>query len=319
MSQKKPSNSSFNQIGPAVLRSQPAVDVLRREGPTPGAGTAPPRTAFQAGGGRGWTSDFGVAAVGSQALKDQAAFGALQNLGVAGQNAMGQYGVSRNNALANQTTAAANAYGQMASSFNNTMGQLGHTAAGLSAAGLAAGAQSAYGSQNSNFDMTGGGGYGGGGYGGGFQVDGPGGTLARGSTGGGGGYGGGFSGGGGGGMSGQVTKGASGGERKGMVNQGYGFLNDIRGDLNSPNSQAAVLSGLMGDQFDANRGAIMDPSITNSLNEQIGAGYNMLGGLYGASDYGFNTQTPTGPYQIPRTQFDPRKRSDGSGQGGRFL
>jgi hypothetical protein len=252
----------------------------------------------------------------AQSAKDQAAFSAYGNLGIAGQNAMGQYGMNRDTQLANQSVAAANAYGQMANSYYNTMGQLGQTAAGLSAAGLNAGAQSAMGNMSSNFNM----GMGGGGGGGGFSAFGPEGSIASGSMGGGGGGGGG---GAGGGSSQSITRGAGQGERGGMVNQGYGFLGDIKKTLNDPKNQAMALAGLMGDQFGANRAAVMDPTIVNSLNSQMATGYNVLGGLYGMSDYGFNTdmQSPRVRYQQAgdnsRYWRDP-KRNSNQYRAGRF-
>lgn len=237
----------------------------------------------------------------AQSAKDQAAFSAYGNLGVAGQNAIGQYGMNRDAQLTNQTIAAANAFGQMGNNYYNTMGQLGQTAAGLSAAGLNAGAQSASGNMSSNFGMGMGGGFNSGGGGvPGFTASGPEGTIASGRMGGGGGgfgFGGNVS--GGGRASSSITRGASQGERAGLVNQGYGFLGDIKKTLNDPKNQAMALAGLMGDQFGANRAAVMDPTIVNSLNSQMATGYNALGGLYGMSDYGFNTgnQGPSVNYQ----------------------
>lgn len=245
---------------------------------------------FQRPAGQPTSNEAFTAAAAGQTAKDQAAFGAMGNLGVAAQNAMGQYGVSRNNALANSNVAAANAYGQMANNWQNTLGQLGYLASNITAAGLNAGAQAARGTQNSNinFDMGGGAQFGGGGLG--YRASGPEGTIASGSMGGGwggGGFGGNMA--GGGGMSAEVTRGASPGERQGMVNQGYGFVDQLRGDLNATNNQATALAGLMGQEFGANRAALMDPSIINSLNAQLSGGYGALGGLYGMSDYGFNT------------------------------
>lgn len=262
-----------------------------RQLPSPVRGRPGQGNTFFQGPGAGYSNEFGQAAAGGQAAKDQAAFGALGGLGVAGQNAMGQYGVSRNNALANQSVASANAYGQMANSYYNTLGQLGSIAGGLSAAGLNAGAQSASGSQSANFNMGGGGGGGGGGFGG-FNVSGPEGTIASGSMGGSRGRGGSFGGGAGGGSSSTVTRGASEGERRGMLNQGYGFLGDVRRDLNSSGNQAMALAGLMGNEFGANRAALMDPSVMNAMSGQLSAGYGAVGDLYGMSDYGFNTYSP---------------------------
>ena len=246
---------------------------------------------FFQGPGAGYSNEFGQAAAAGQAAKDTAAFGAMGGLGIAGQNAMAQYGASRNAALTNQAIAQANAFGQMGNSYYNTLGQLGHIGSALSAAGLNAGAQSAQGTQSSNMNFGGGGGFQwGGGGGGGFTASGPEGTIASGNMGGG--YGGGGFGGnmtGGGGMNATVTRGASRGEREGMVNKGYGLLDQLRGDLNNPENQAMQLAGVMENQFNVNRAATMDPSIMNSLNAQMDAGYGALSGLYGMSDYGFNT------------------------------
>jgi hypothetical protein len=286
---------------------------------------------FQLPGSQRTSNEAYRAAAGGQAAKDQAAFGAMGNLGIAAQNAMGRYGVSRNNALANSNVAAANAYGAMANNYQNTLGQLGYLASNLSAAGLNAGAQSAQGRQNSNvnFNMGGNASFGGGGGGYGFNASGPEGTIASGSYGGGGGFGSSFGGsmGGGGGMNAEITRGASPEERTGMVNQGYGFIDQLRGDLNNPENQAMALAGLMGDEFGANRAALMDPSITNSLNAQLDAGYGALSGLYGMSDYGFNTgstgYTPSFmPEQgQPAYWMDPvdQRFPSGARPGGRFL
>jgi len=246
-------------------------------------------TFYKTPAGRGTSNEFGKATAAASGAKDAAAFGAMGNLGIAAQNAMGQYGVSRNNALANNTVAAANAYGAMANNYQNTLGQLGYLASNMTAAGLNAGAQSAQGRQNSNVNFGAGGNASFGGGGGiGFNASGPEGTIASGSYGGGGGsFGGGM--GGGGGMSSEMTRGASPEERTGMVNQGYGFIDQLRGDLNNPENQAMALAGLMGDEFRTNRAAIMDPSIMNSLNSQLDTGYGALSDLYGMSDYGFNT------------------------------
>jgi hypothetical protein len=294
----------YNPFGP--VRGVPQQPQQPPQGfPSP-QGRQPPQAPSQ---GRGLLGQFGgfdpsayAAGAQAQSAKDQAAFSAYGNLGIAGQNAMGQYGMNRDAQLTNQSIAAANAYGQMANNYYNTMGQLGQTAAGLSAAGLNAGAQSASGNMSSNFNMGMGGGFnsGGGGWPG-FTASGPEGTIASGRMGGGGGGGFGFGGNvsGGGGASSSISKGSSQGERAGLVNQGYGFLGDVKKTLNDPKNQAMALAGLMGEQFGANRAAVMDPTIVNSLNSQMATGYNALGGLYGMSDYGFNTgrRAPAATYQ----------------------
>ena len=259
----------------------------------------PPATASAAFGNNpqsGPAAGFGGGSVrfgfpDASGQKDAAAFGALGGLGVAGQNAMGQLGASRNNALANQSVAAANAYGQMANSYYNTMGQLGNIAGGLSAAGLNSANNSLQFNQGGSFNFGGGGG----GFGG-FNTSGPEGTIASGSMmPGGGGSGGGSS------FNASLTRGGSAGERQGFVDQGYGFLGGLRGDLNNPNNQAMALAGLMGNEFAANRQAVMDPSIMNSLSGQLAAGHRAIGDLYGMSNYGFNTL-----HSGPQTRFVPQ-------------
>lgn len=246
-----------------------------------------------------------------QSQKDMAAFGALQGLGVAGLNAMGQYGVARDTALANQSIAAANAFGSMGNSYYNTMGQLGNYAAGLSAAGLNAGAQSANANMSGGFNMDMGGNFNFGGMGGGngFMASGPEGVVSSGRYGrGGGGRGGmgaGFNNRGSGSTNMSVQKGSTPQERAGIINQGYGFLGGMAGALNDPNNQAMTLAGLMNDNFGATRAGIMDPAIVNSMNNQVGAGYGALGGLYGMSDYGFNTGRQMQAPQFNQIQANP--------------
>lgn len=279
---------------------------------------SPPNTYFQSPQGK-WTSTPAYqAAAAGQAQKDVAALGGMANLGIANQNALGQYGASRNAALTNQSVAAANAYGQMQNSYLNTMGQLGQIGGALSAAGLAAGAQSGSSSQSSSssqYDRSSKTGsatqYGqmgssmGSGGGGGFSAGGPGGAIASGMTGGYGGFGGTF-----GGSSASQAKssansdagsssksesrtvtGASSGERTGMLDQGYGFLKSLSDLLSSPTGQASGFAKNLGQQFDANRAGMMSPDIVNSLNANLYGGYNALSGLYGQADYGFNTSS----------------------------
>lgn len=256
--------------------------------------TPPPaNTYFQSSQGNRTSNPAYQSAVAGQAQKDMAAFGGMANLGIANQNALGQYGATRNAALANQSVAAANAYGQMANSYYNTMGQLGHIGSALTSAGLGAGAQSGTATQNASMGdrYFGGGGGGGFGLGGGFMAGGPEGRIASGNMGGfGGGFGGAYGGMFGGGSSGSsATRGAGGSERTGMLNQGYSFLSGLTQQLNNPRNAAGRLAGDMGRQFDSNRQGVMDPSITQSLNSNLSTGYNALSNLYGQSDYGFNT------------------------------
>lgn len=249
----------------------------------------------------------GAAVAPYQAQKDTEAYRALSTLGATGLNVMGQYGSNRDTALANQSIAAANAYGSMANAYYNAMGQGMHVGGGLTAAGLNAGAQSAFANQNSNFDMSMGGSFGMGGGGGGrngFRASGPDGSPIvsgrYGGRGGRGGMGAGFNNSGSGGSSMTLQKGSSESERRALVNQGYGFLGGMAQELNSPNNNAMALAGMMGKEFGNNRAAIMDPSIVNSLNSQVSAGYGALGGLYDKSDYGFNTGS-----QMQAPQFRP--------------
>lgn len=233
--------------------------------------------------GKMYSNQAFQAAAAAQSNKDVAAMGALGTLGAANQNALGQYGVSRNAALANQSVAAANAYGQMQNSYLNTLGQLGHIGASLAAAGLGAGAQSGSASQFASM----GGRSSGGGFGGGFMADGPEGEIASGSYGGGGIFGGML----GGAMSGSTaTRGASPDERMGMMNQGYGWLDQVLSSVRDPRGQAALLANEASRQFDANRAGVMDSSITRSLNSGLATGYNAVSNLYGQADMGFNTQ-----------------------------
>jgi hypothetical protein len=301
---------------------KPATPVLKAQPPTSWGGG---NTFFQTPTGqRNSNESFGAAAAG-QAAKDQAAFSAMGNLGIAGQNAMGQYGMNRDAQLTNQAIAAANAYGSMANAHYNTMGQLGSFGAALTASGLNAGAQAARGTQSNQFNMGMGGG-GGGGFGGGpgFFAGGPEGAIARGGYGGGGGFGFGGNVSGGGGMHASVTKGASSGERQGMLNQGYGFLGGLRDDLNNRNSPQMQMANRMDKQFGASRAAVMDPTIVNSLNSQMNAGYGALGGLYGRSDYGFNTQNRMPKANLPQardnSQFwlDPYGSKSSAGTAGRM-
>lgn len=274
--------------------AKPNTPAVTGWAPLPGKKTQPavpppakPATFFQSPSGFNVNKDFGVAAAQGQAFKDTAAFGALANIGVAGQNATGQYGVSKNNSLANQSVAAANAYGQMANNWYNTMGQLGQIGGALSAAGLNAGAQSGSASQGgtSKFGSS----FGGpGGGGGGFMSTGPEGAISSGGMGGpGGGFGGGAS--GGGSSWSTASKGSSPQDQHQMLSQGYGFLGGLQGTLNSPNSQAAALAGLLDKQLSANLAATTNPAVLKALQSQTKGLGNAVGGLYGMSDYGFNT------------------------------
>lgn len=235
-----------------------------------------PNTYFQSSQGK-WTSNPAYqAAAAGQTQKDIAAFSGLANLGIANQNAMGQYGASRNASLTNQSVAAANAYGQMQNNYLNTLGQLGHIGGALSAAGLAAGAQSGSATQASAMGMGMGGGQS-------FASGGPEGRIASGMTGGMGGFGGTF----GGMSSSSAQRGASSGERTGMLDQGYGLLNSLLQQAGSYNARAPQRA--LGKEFAANRAGIMDPTITRGLMGGYNTGLNAISNLYGQADYGFNT------------------------------
>ena len=312
--QPKP-NQSFRQLQP-VFGQQPG-------GQRPAQPQAPPQLQPQFGPQRPQMDPYYSNAVGAQAQKDTAAFGALSGLGIAGLNATGQYGVARDTALANQGIAAANMAGMMGNAYYNTINQFGNYAAGLSAAGLNAGAQSANANIGGNFDFGMGGDFNcggiGGGGGGGFRARGPEGTIASGRIGGGGGRGGlgaGFNNRGSGGYGATIQKGSSAGERAGLINQGYGFLGGLVGNLNDPNNQAMSMAKLAQNEFGANRAAIMDPSILNSLNSQVDRGYGAVNDVYDRSDYGFNTgRRPQQPV-IKQIQAQPDYWKNPFGSGG---
>ena len=103
-------------------------------------------------------------------------------------------------------------------------------------------------------------------------------------------------------------------------------MDQLLGDLNSTDNSAMQLAGLMNNHFQADRAATMDPAILNSLNSQMDVGYGALSGLYGMSDYGFNTGSPgyaAGSYTTDRGDpsfwMDPSRGGRGSMfPGGRF-
>lgn len=255
---------------------------------------------------------------GAQAQKDMAAFGAAQNLGIAGQNAMGQYGAAQANALTNSQIAQANALGQLGTSYYNTMGQFGQANAGMTAAASQAGADSnkaaalsglAGGMMNAqmygasmapytagnmpNFNF---GGFGGGG-GGGFRATGPEGTLASGT------------------MSNDQgfgpprTQGRpdgrqfnpppappymSGGGMQGFnpyepFRQGSQNMMRMVGAMGNKDAMPNLARQDMNNAFQTTQKNLMHPGIKDSLNSQMAMGYGALGGLYGQSNYGFNT------------------------------
>lgn len=230
----------------------------------------------------GMTNEQYGAGVNAQSAKDQAAMNAAAQFGIAGQNAMGQYGMGQQQALVNSQIAQANALGQMGNSYYNMMGQLGQYGAGLGAAGAMAGAES-------NKANALGGGLsglfgGGGGFGGGIHIDGPGGMVASGSWGGGSNWGGGGGAGGGGSF-------RPGQQYSPMdpLNRGFGFLDGLRRDVQAGDSDANRIRRDMGGAFQATQKNLMDPGVRNALMQQMSMGYGALNGLYGGSDYGFNT------------------------------
>lgn len=220
------------------------------------------------------------------------AMNAYAGLGSSGMNSMGQYGSNVANALTNQSIAAGNTYGQMANAYFNTLGQLGQVGAGLSAAGLNANSQSVLANLGGNMNMNVGGSIGGGqgGYGG-FDVIGPDGGVASGLMGGGGGMGGsGFGVGGGGAYGANIQKGGNSADQRGMLNQGFGFLRGVQGQLGNRNSGPLALAGLAGNQFNMNRAATMDPRFMDSMNNMYRdsiAGVDFQSGMNrGSSGFG---------------------------------
>lgn len=228
------------------------------------------------------------------------AMNAYAGLGTSGMNSMGQYGSNVANALTNQSIAAGNTYGQMANSYFNTLGQLGQVGAGLSAAGLNANSQSVLANLGGNMNMNVGGGMGGGGYGG-FDVMGPGGGVASGTMDGGGAGGMGFGFGGGGAYGANIQKGGSAGAQRGMLDQGFGYLRGIQGQLGNTKTGPMALAGLAGNQFNMNREATMDPRFMDSMNNMYRdslAGVDYQAGM--DRDYsGFGRMRNSQPTSMP--------------------
>ena len=246
---------------------------------TPNPNYRPPASPYQytpTGGIRPTSNEAYQAGVAAQTGKDQAAMTAAANLGIAGQNAMGQYGIGKDQALVNSQIAQANAMGQMANAYYNTMGQGMHYSAALGAAGAAAGADS-----NRANAMSGalGGLTGGGGFGGGFNFSGDG-FSGSGSFGGGRRDGGGGGGGGGGGQQYNPYT---------PIDSGFRSLDKFRNDLSDKNSMGNWLRQDVNAGFGMTQKNLMDPSIRNDMMAQMRMGYGALDGLYDKSDYGFNT------------------------------
>lgn len=244
----------------------------------------------------------------ARAARDQSLLSGLAGLGGAGVTAIGNLGSATAASLANQSIAAANGYGQMANANYNMMGQLGTALAGIATAREAAGPQYAkinfaagalpsildtakYGMQmgpytagNMNMPSMGGSGYGDGG----FSASGPGGPVAAGSWNN---QGGGYSSPSGGGpFNAPPPPGQTGPIAGGAGSPGDGmaattsFFNDIRKQMEKPDSMANKYRQDMGAHFDANRAATMDPRFLASVNNMVGGGYGAML-LAGSGDY----------------------------------
>lgn len=260
-------------------------------------------------GFKGMSDNAYQSGVNAQASKDNAAFGAYQNLGIAGQNAMAQYGANQANAVANSQIAQANALGRLGADYYNAMAQFGQANAGMTAAasqagadtnkasalgGLASGMINAgmYGSQAAAYGMGNMPNFGSGGGGrGGFRASGPEGPIASGGWG------------GGGAGAGHVNRQFNAppsppymsGSNAPTYNpyepfrQGSKNLQQMMGMMQSPNSMPNLVRQDMNSAFNTTQKNLMDPGIRDSLNGQMAMGYGALSNLYGKSDYGFNS------------------------------
>lgn len=241
---------------------------------TPNPYYRPPADPYQrtsTGAIRPVSNDSYKAGVAAQSGKDMTALTSAANLGIAGQNAMGQYGMGKDQALVNSQIAQANALGQMSNNYHNAMAQGMYVSGALGAAGAAAGAQSnVAGALNGMF--------GGGNFGGNMSVSGPGGFGATGS------WGGSRSGGGGGGGGGGQSY-----NPYTPIDSGFKSLGDFRRDLNDRDGMGNRLRNDVNMGFGMTQRNLMDPSIRNQMMEQMRMGYGALDGLYDKSDYGFNT------------------------------
>lgn len=86
----------------------------------------------------------------------------------------------------------------------------------------------------------------------------------------------------------------------GAINQGFGFLNNIRQDVQNRNSDANKIRGNIDSAFTTTQKNLMNPGIRSDMMSQMRMGYGALGGLYDKSDYGFNTMSPYISGQIYR-------------------
>lgn len=316
----KQNTPQFSMFGPQTNQPQQAAPMSYTPWQDQQVSTRPKGKGFE-----NWTGGAYQAGVNAQAQKDIGAFGALQNLGIAGQNAMGQYGAAQANALANSQIAQANALGQLGAGYYNTMGQLGQANAGMVAAASAAGADSnkaaalgglasgmvnagMYGASMApytagnmpNFNF---GGFGGPNRPGGFRVSGPEGTIASG------------------GMGPRISNDQGFGP-PGDINTVHGApdgrnfnqpptppymsggnmptynpyvpfqmgtdtLRGMLGQMGSENSMANLVRQDMNSAFRTTQGNLMNSGIRQSLNAQLTGGYRALGNLYDGSDYGF--------------------------------
>lgn len=329
----KQNTPQFSMFGPQTNQPQQAAPMSYTPWQDKRMSDDPNATGF----GK-WTGGAYQAGVNAQAQKDLGAYGALQNLGIAGQNAMGQYGAAQANALANSQIAQANALGQLGAGYYNTMGQLGQSNAGMVAAASAAGADSnkaaalgglasgmvnagMYGASMApytagnmpNFNF---GGVGGGQHGpGGFRVSGPEGTIASGNMK--------MSNDQGFGPPGDVYTAPGAPDRRGFnqppappymsggsmptfnpyapFQTGTDTLRGMLGQMGDANSMPNLLRQDMNSAFRTTQGNLMNPGIRNSLNAQLSGGYQALGNLYDGSDYGFRDKNR--PYGISHSMM----------------
>lgn len=71
-----------------------------------------------------------------------------------------------------------------------------------------------------------------------------------------------------------------------MMNQGYGFLGSLYDTLRGPN-QATGFASMLGDEFAANRSAMMDNGVMNSMRDRMNSSHRALSDLYRSTDMGF--------------------------------
>lgn len=83
-----------------------------------------------------------------------------------------------------------------------------------------------------------------------------------------------------------ASRGASPDERVAMMNQGYGFLGSLYDTLRDTN-QATLFGHKLGNELSANRGAMMDPGVMNSMRDRMNSSHKALSDLYRSTDMGF--------------------------------